>query len=76
MPALRGPRGATRHAVRGLTRDERRALLIDPSAWGESLPDLVFDQLIKDGRGQWTAEGFEATSWGRLALVVCPEQTG
>lgn len=60
--------------MRGLTYLERRALIVDPSAVDEGIPDLVFRELIRLGRGVDTAEGFEATELGRLALEVCPEQ--
>lgn len=59
--------------MRGLTRLERRALIVDPNAVGEAIPDCVFEELIRSGRGRDTPNGFEATALGELALRICPE---
>lgn len=62
--------------MRGLTRLERRALIVDPSAEGEEIPDYVFINLIAQGRaieGQFT---FDATEMGLKALRVCPIEHG
>lgn len=58
--------------MRGLTYQERRVLVIDPSAEGERISDSVFGDLIRNGRGFWGSECFEATEMGLKALRVCP----
>ena len=60
--------------MRGLTRLERRALVVDPQAEGEGIPEFVFQALIASGRARDTSSGFEATASGLLALEVCPEE--
>ncbi len=59
--------------MRGLTKNERRALVVDPTADGETMPDVVFSDLIRDGRGYWGPEYFEVTEMGQKALRVCPK---
>jgi len=58
--------------MRGLTRLERRALTVDPNAVGECIPDSVFRELVRLGRGRSVDGYFEATPLGELALRVCP----
>lgn len=61
--------------MRGLTNIERRALVIDPSDVGEGIPEVVFQELIRVGRGYDTADGyFRTTRLGELALLVCPPE--
>ena len=59
--------------MRGLTYLERRALIVDPSAENEGIPEVVFRELIRLGRAHETLDGhFEATAAGLLALEICP----
>lgn len=60
--------------MKGLTWLERRALVNDPTAAGEWIPEFVFEQLLRDRRATYDASGdFVPTRVGELALLVCPE---
>jgi hypothetical protein len=60
---------------RGLLTVERRALVVDPSAPDEIIPDRVFDALVDRGLGRWGSDGYWApTELGALALRCCPPE--